>query len=504
METKRQLRKKPDGSGELSDLRRPAGVRIGHNSFFLLASQVIAKLSGFAGVILLARILEIADSGTLSLALAVTGIVSLFIELGLDQLSIREIARDHGVIDRYFSNAALVKLVLSLFAVAATWSILRLTSIAADSGTIILILTIAMIPSSVYHLIIAVFMGTERMGFVALTNTLAEIIRLALIAFVLLSGYGLVAVAWTYVFSVTLVTIVAFIVLRLVTDRLLARASFSMVRAMVRESIPFMFLGLFFVIYFKIDFVMLAAFKDEETVGSYAAAYRLMESLLFVPAAFMGAVYPTLSRIYVRGKDSVLQASRKTLRYMAMIGIPIGFGTTVLAERIIVFLFGEGYLESVLPLQVIIWAMVLIFLNCICPVGLNSVNRQKLSVVVTAVGVVVNIALNLVLIPPFGAVGTSIATTATEMVTTGLFLYFFARHIGHLRLLPDTVRPLLAGAVMAAALIGLSFLPLAALIVAGAMTYFACLILLGALVRTDLEFFRSLARPGVSRQETAS
>lgn len=475
-------------------------VRAGHNSVFLLSSQIVSKLAGFVGVILLARILEVSDFGVLSLALAVTGIVSLFVELGLDQLTIREIARDHSRVPGYFTNAALIKLLLAGVALITTFLVLRLSGLAAGSGTIIMILTAGMIPNSVYHLLVAMFMGLEKMAYVAVINALAELVRLGLMALVLLSGYGLIAVAWAYVAAFAIAALVTLFVLRLVIADLLTPPSLQAMTAMVKESLPFMFLGFFFIIYFKIDFIMLAWLKDETIVGSYAAAYRLMESLLFVPAAFMGAVYPALSRISSIGKDSVLQASRKTLRYMAMIGIPIGFGTTVLADRIILFLFGADYIESVLPLQIIIWAMVLIFINCVCPVGLNAVNRQILSVLVTGIGIIVNVSLNLVLIPGYGATGTSIATTATEIVTTSVLLVLFARNIGHLEVLPVIYKPLLAGGFMAACLLLLSFLPLAALIFAGVASYFLALLLLGALGRGDLELARAISRPGLTRQ----
>lgn len=477
-----------------------AAVRAGKNSAFLLTSQIVTKLAAFAGVVLLARILEVSDFGVLSLALAVTGIVSLFVELGLDQLSIREIARDHASVPDYFTNAALLKLVLAAIAILVTFLILRFSGLAAGSGTIILILTAGMVPNSVYHLLISMFMGLERMAYVAVINVLAEITRLVLMALVLLSGYGLVAVAWSYVAAITMVSLVTLFVVRQVVSNLLKPPSVRVMIAMVRESLPFMFLGLFFIIYFKIDFIMLAWMKDETMVGSYAAAYRLMESLLFVPAAFMGAVYPALSRISSTGKDSVLQAARKTLRYMAMIGIPIGFGTTVLAERIILFLFGPAYIESVLPLQIIIWAMVLIFINCVCPVGLNAVNRQMLSVLVTGVGIVVNVTLNLVLIPGYGATGTSIATTVTEIVTTAMLLVLFSGNIGRLRLMPVIYKPLLAGGFMAACLLLLSFLPLAVLILAGVASYIIAMMLLGAFGRADYELVRAISRPGLTRQ----
>lgn len=483
----------------ISDRESLGAVKAAHNSAFLLGSQMLTKLSSFVVVILLARYLKVGDFGIYSLALAVTGIMDIFAELGLDQLSVREIARDHSNIGKFTANAAMIKSVLSAAILVVTATVIFFTSMDSAGKAIFLIFTLAIIPAGIFHTLLVLFMGIERMGAVAAGNIAFEICRLLLTLAVLLTGHGLVALSWAYLVAIVMSTLLVYVLVRLRVGSVWTRPEFRRMLSMARGSLPFMFYSLFFMIYFKIDFVMLAAMKGEEVVGTYAAAYRLVESLMFVPAAFMGAVFPSLSRLSAAGNASVLAASRKTLRYMAMLGLPIGFGTTMLAPRIIPLLFGDAYLDSVLPLQIIIWSIVLVFLNGICPVGLNSSDRQLVSVLVTGIGILVNVTANLVLIPPLGAVGTSISTVATELVSTMLFLYFFRRHIGSLSTFSFVYRPAAASLVMALTLVFLWFLPLAVLIGVGAGVYLLVLILLGALGKSDLSFLGSILRPARER-----
>lgn len=484
----------------LVDSRSSAGaVKAAHNSVFLLGSQILTKLSSFVVVILLARYLKVGDFGIYSLALAVTGMTDIFAELGLDQLSVREIARDHSNIGKFTVNAALIKFVLSAAILVVTATVIFFTSMDSGGKAIFLIFTLAIIPAGIFHTLLVVFMGIERMGAVAAGNIAFEICRLLLTLAVLLTGHGLVALSWSYLVAFVMSALLVYVLVRLRVGSVWTRPESRRMLSMARGSLPFMFYSLFFMIYFKIDFVMLAAMKGEEVVGTYAAAYRLVESLMFVPAAFMGAVFPSLSRLSASGRAPVLAASRKTLRYMAMLGLPIGFGTTILAPRIIPFLFGVAYIDSVLPLQIIIWSIVLVFINCICPVGLNSSDRQLISVLVTGVGIVVNVGANLILIPPLGAVGTSISTVATEAVSTLLFLYFFQRHIGSLGVLSFIYRPVAASLLMALALVFLRGLPLAALIGIGAAIYLSTLILSRALGRSDLGYLGTILRPARER-----
>ncbi len=484
----------------VADSQPSAGaVRAAHNSAFLLGSQILIKLSSFVIVILLARYLKVSDFGIYSLALAVTSMLDIPAELGLDQLSIREIARDRRNIGRFIANAAMIKIVLSSLILAVTAAVLFSSTTGGTGRSIFLLFTLTILPTGIFHTLLVVFMGIERMAAVAAGNIAFELIRLLLILGVLLGGHGLVALAWAYLAAYVLSIVLVYVLVRLRVGRVWARPNIRLMLSMARSSLPFMFYTLFFLIYFKIDFIMLAAMKGENAVGTYAVAYRLMESLMFVPAAFTGAVFPSLSRLSASGRAPVLAASRRTLRYMVMLGTPIGFGTTILAPRIIPFLFGDAYLDSVLLLQIIIWSIVMVFINGICPVALNSFDRQLISVLVTGAGIVVNVGANIILIPPLGAVGTSISTVATESVTTLLFLYFFRRHIGSLGVFSFLYRPVAASLVMVLALELLRGLPLAVLIVMGAAIYLLTLILSRALGRSDLGFLYSVVRPARER-----
>lgn len=103
--------------------------------------------------------------------------------------------------------------------------------------------------------------------------------------------------------------------------------------------------------------------KINEVVGWYNAAYRLIMILLFIPSIINITIFPVMSRFYVSSKDSLRFAYETYFRYMVMIGIPIGFGTTLLADRIILLIFGAEYENSIIALQILVWSSVFIFLS---------------------------------------------------------------------------------------------------------------------------------------------
>ena len=76
---------------------------------------------------------------------------------------------------------------------------------------------------------------------------------------------------------------------------------------------------------------MLSILKGTEAVGWYSAAYRLMYIALILPTAINTAIFPVMSRLYSNSsRESLTLLYERYFKYMIMIGIPIGFATTLL------------------------------------------------------------------------------------------------------------------------------------------------------------------------------
>ena len=134
-------------------------------------------------------------------------------------------------------------------------------------------------------------------------------------------------------------------------------------KSMIKEALPFGLSGIFITIYYWIDSVMLSMMVGDEVVGWYNAAYRLIVVLLVIPGIINITIFPTMSRFYVSSQNSLRSMSRKYFKFMLTIAIPMGVGTTLLADKVILLIFGVGYIQSIIALQILVWAMVFIFAN---------------------------------------------------------------------------------------------------------------------------------------------
>ncbi|MFT7463022.1 MAG: O-antigen/teichoic acid export membrane protein [Pseudohongiellaceae bacterium] len=136
----------------------------------------------------------------------------------------------------------------------------------------------------------------------------------------LLSGYGLVAVAWMHVIAVAgSLTCLAWRTYRLVPFRL--GITREQGKSLLKGASPFLVWLIFGEIYVRIDVLMLASMTGEDMVGWYGAAFRLYATLLFIPNLFMTTVVPALTRKFASEGESAGVASRRTLNFMLLVSV---------------------------------------------------------------------------------------------------------------------------------------------------------------------------------------
>jgi len=104
---------------------------------------------------------------------------------------------------------------------------------------------------------------------------------------------------------------------------------------------------------------------------------------------------------------------------MITLAIPMGIGTTMMAREIIIYIYGADYVNSIIALQILIWTSVLTFAGTAFIKVIESINKQFIITDVSIKCVIVNVFLNIVLIPTYSYIGASIATVVTELFLIG-------------------------------------------------------------------------------------
>jgi PST family polysaccharide transporter len=179
---------------------------------------------------------------------------------------------------------------------------------------------------------------------------------------------------------------------------------------LLRDSWPLLLAGLAIAVYMKIDMVMLGLMLGDEAVGIYGAAARLSEVWYFLPMTIVASVFPAILEAKKSSERLYYLRLQQLYDLMVLLAVSGAAITTFLAGWIIGSLFGAAYEPAGPVLAVHIWASVFVFLGVASGKWFIAENRQVLSLQRTAIGAVVNVGLNFLLIPEFGPIGAAWAT----------------------------------------------------------------------------------------------
>ena len=196
---------------------------------------------------------------------------------------------------------------------------------------------------------------------------------------------------------------------------------------------------------------MLKILKEDSDIGIYAVAFKFISAGILLPATFVDALFPALNKIH--DPHYFRYVINKAFKYLSIIAIPIGLGTLVLAEPLIHFFYNEQYNQSILCLQILSWAMVLMFGNWITGYALISLRKDKIMIMIVSLTAVVNIIANYILIPRWSYIGASVATIISEIIIMTLELIFLFKYVQYKTELIPIIKIFLCAAIMALVLL---------------------------------------------------
>ena len=456
--------------------------RIGKNTVFIFLGGAVRALLGILLVVYLARYLGDVDYGKYAFAFAFTGMFLILSDLGLSVLSVREIARDHQRASEYLTTISLTKLVLSLIMVGIIAIVINLMDYPKDTTTAVYIVSFIVVSTSLSAFLRSIFRAFERMEYETITIIAGAVLVNGSAIIVLSLGYGLVEVVSVMLLAQILATLLALIVCTKKFAKPRLTFDFSLCKKLVKAALPFAVASVFAAIIFQTDTVMLSIMKGDAVVGWYNAAYRLVLGTLFIPAAFVGSIYPVMSRFSVSSRDSLVITYEKSLKFMGTLAIPLGIGATLIAGRIISFLYGIEFANSMIVLQILVWAASFMFLGSIIGHTLASIDKQIVDTRIAGICALLNVVLNFLLIPPFSYVGAGIASVISQIAIFTLEFNYLQRHLHKINLLKMIVKPLAAAVIMgimvyilnnvlSASLVNLLIIVFGAIVIYGVLLY---------------------------------
>ena len=462
------------------------------NAGVLYIARIITLSLSLIFTIYIARYLGDVDFGKYSFAVAFTALFGIFIHLGLDILITRDVSRDKSKASKYLGNISIIRVLSSIIIFILIIITINLMNYPSDTITIVYIFGLYVIFTSFANIFKSTFCAFEKMEYQAIIEIIERIIIVSLGMFVLFSGYGLIEMASVFLLGGIFDVLFSFMICNKKFVKPKFEIDLNFWRQSIKEAYPFLLALTFVMIYFRIDTIMLSVMKGDAVVGWYSAAYTLVIGLGIISGPLLSAVFPVMSRFFNSSKKALQMIYEKLFRYLFMVGLPIAIGTTLLADKIILLVYGEQYLNSIIALQILIWAQLFVFLNNTTGNVLNSINEQKMNMKIVAIGAATNVILNLILIPNFSYIGAGIATVITEFFAAFAGVIYISKKGYVLRLSKDITKIVIASIIMGLFIFNFCNMNLFFIILLSIIIYLGVLCLIGGIVKEDMKMIKSL------------
>ena len=426
-----------------------APLRILKNTAYQIVGQFLHILLNVGLVAMLARYLGVEEYGKYSIIFVIISFFLILTDFGINDIVVRELSKDRSKAAPMVYDLFLIKLFMGLAACALSIGVVWMLNYEADMRRLFTWAAITLLlssMSSVGTIIFRLNLWMERFVIAALVRD--AVLLLSVWVVIVMKG-GMLYLIWGVLLANAMDLGIVLLLMRDVLDKPTFGLNTRLWRSIFRSALP---LGLALVIvnlYMSIDILLLEKLAGKEAVGYYSASYKFVFQAIFLPVAFVNLLFPFMSEYWNTDRNKLKILFQKACDYAGLIAIPLGMIVTVIAPKLIVLVFGKDYAPSIPSLQILIWAVVLMFQSVILGSMMIALDQQRKSLVINVLGLAVNIGLNLILIPIIGFIGAAITTVVTEVVVLAPTIYIVQRKLSYRLSLNSFLKSFLLGLVCA-------------------------------------------------------
>jgi O-antigen/teichoic acid export membrane protein len=424
--------------------------------------QTVAKnavwlsISNFGGraikaivVIYGARVLGTAGYGLFSYAITLAGFLTLFMDPGINGILMRDASRaDDTGQKEIFSTTFVIKIILLTIGVGIVMFVAPLFSILPGAKALLPIVAVILGLDTMREFFSSLLRAKEKMEWEAAIYLLTNL-------GILIFGFMFLAVetsaasfSWAYVVGDIIGIILAATLIRNYFKNIFTHFSPKRVGPILGAAWPFAITGALGALLTNTDILIISWMRSASDVGIYSAAIRIVQLLYLVPMIFQFSTLPALARFANSDKDRFRNTLEQTLKIIFLVSVPLALGGIIIGTDVMQLIFGAAYMPGGLAFKILLGGLLFDFPAAVISSAVFAYNKQKALIITSAIGGVVNVILDLILIPHFGITGSAIATLAAQ-IASNTYLWHTMDTINRFSVVPKLLKIAIAGIFMA-------------------------------------------------------
>lgn len=462
------------------------------NTGYLALAETVKPALSFLLILVIARILGRDGMGSYTIILTFTGLFELIATLGVGPMIVRGIASDPSRLSYYLNGAVGVALLASAILPPVILIILRALSYPTEIALGIRLLTWTLLVSILRQFALSICEGLQNMRLRAALSVADNAGRLVTGIFMVLLGHGVLGIIEGMVLVRAITVVAGFLIIarhiNIALDfRLMYRSSWAFAFA----GLPFLFTTIASAAFWSVNTLMLSKLSSVGDVGIYNAGSRITDILKTFIFSYQIALLPMMSASFVRSKEQFRQECNASIKYLAILTLPMATGISVLAPRIIHLVFGHKFDPSIPVLQVLAWTVCIFSIAMVFARVLIASHNQMLDMYCNVVALIINIVLGWILIQSHGPLGAAIAILVSLAAFGVLEYCFVTSKVFKADVIVPLVRTAGASALMGIVVFHLKSLPLLLAILVGSLVYLAALLSIGTFSLVEIRAARA-------------
>ncbi len=437
---------------------RPTGQiqRTAQNATALAVSTILARGIQFAWVILLGRLISVADYGTWGTIGAMITTAASIPEFGMGLIVLRDVAQRPRDAGRYLGVTLVVQPVLAVIAYLSLIGLALLLPGDTPTRLLIALAALSLIVDTLGNMCYNQLLAAEQMVVTSAISILHILLQIVFAFAALASGGGLPGLY----LATLLAGLMRVAMFWVATLRLHIRPIWPLDRTIARglfhDGLPLAVNSFLNLAYQHINKIIVFALLSSQDAGYLTAAFIIVFGVVdLLNSTIVIALYPAMSRLAHSQPEEARKVADRLAFLTLVITVPLGIGIWQLSSKLAALLF-PGFYETAKVLEVLIWHAVLMMVGNFYAQLLIVQKRQNRVLVIQVIALVLNIVLNLLLLPVLGVQGAGVALLVAQAVILALYLVEHRPDPATLQSMGErTIRVTVAGLAMAAGMAAL-------------------------------------------------
>ena len=390
------------------------------NTFWLFLAEGINKGLMFVLTIIIANYLGVNDYGKFSFAFAFVALFSIFSDFGLSTILVRDVTRDKSLLRKYSTNVSFLKIFLGVITFFLIFGVTQFIDKTYEIRFLIYLAGVYVIINTFNDFLRSFFRVFEEMQYEALSKIVNGVTLLLFVGSFMFFKFPLVYLVLGYAVSSVLNLIFTIVLVSKNAGFSKSEFSFVFIKELLKEVWP-LAISLYFIgLYMFIDQVFLGFLKSDYEVGIYSFAYKFIMLVAIFSYVLMNSVLPRITKENVK-----IDYYFANIKYIFLYSLIVNIGTLLLSI-IFIRLFFTNFLESIHVLAILIFASFFEFFVYWGYLFLLKLGKKFVILKFTAISAIINILLNILLIPSISVFGAAIATV-TSYIIHAIAIYTYLR-----------------------------------------------------------------------------